>query len=167
MILIYTTTWSLAWLNNLHYLNKKCKPFLVTILSSSTPNPQNLLCTRASAHCNIPLKPEVQKFWKSIQVLKSFCTTSGLRSVSLYYQMLGLESTLFFSGWWTDFFFNILEETLHSNQSRCEEMWHSQHHIIQTLTEVELFLNEKVLTNRTNYNGEIPETTIYQDRMRS
>lgn len=61
--LIQTMTRSLAWFSILHNLKKICKPFLLTAFPSSTPNPQNLVCTRASARCNVPLKPEVQQVW--------------------------------------------------------------------------------------------------------
>lgn len=44
------------------------------------------------------LKPQVQQLWTSIQALKYFFTLSGLRCVAVCFQMLRLESILFFSG---------------------------------------------------------------------
>ena len=162
--LVCTTTWSLAWLNILHGLKKKWKPFLLTAFSSSTPNPQNLWCTRASAHCNVPLKPEVQQFWISIQALKSFCTPQSLNVLHCF-QMSGLESTLFFFRVMNRFQISLRKvfiltslavrkcDTLSTILSRCSQKWSY------------FWMKKAWLTEEITL--ETPETTLYQDRMRS
>lgn len=82
-------------------------------------------CLAAARSNHNILNAKVQQLRTCIQALKYFFTASGLRCVAVCFQMLRLESILFFSGWLIGFFSDILEESFHSNYlavRRCDTL---------------------------------------------